>query len=133
MVMKAFYYLQNVNAQQMFIHRNHHRRLIIHSSSFYLIWLSLWLPSVILIYLDIDTITESIQFIALVENTLETLVDPFILILLDKRFAQAWKKSYIWIKRRFDFPMNARVNPVLEMIPSHRINTFVIQANKEHI
>jgi len=73
-------------------------------------------------YLDTETINESIQFVALVANTLENLADSVICIFLDKRFAQAWKKSYIWIKRRFGCHVNARVHPVLEMENARRTN-----------
>ena len=124
MVMKALYYLQNTNAHQMFIRRNHHRRLMIHSSIFYFIWLSLWSPSMFFTYLDTENINESIQFIASIGNTLETLVDPFIFILLDKRFGQAYKKSFIWIKHRFHFHVNAIVHPVLEMENVRHINNL---------
>jgi hypothetical protein len=115
MLGRALHFLQKAEAQQVMIRRNHHRQLIIHSLIFYSIWLILWLPVMIVTYLDIYSINESLAFAFLVENTLETLIDPVISIFLDKRFAQAWEKSYQWIERQFGGHVNARVNPVVQM------------------
>jgi hypothetical protein len=65
----------------------------------------------IIIFLDVDDINESIGFVALVANTFETLIDPFISIFLDKRFAKAWKKTYTLIKRKVNHFMYVRVHP----------------------
>jgi hypothetical protein len=115
MLSRALYFLHNTHAQQVIMRRNHHRRLIIHSCIFYSIWLSLWSPFMIIIYLDANTINELIVFIVSVANTVETLIDPIVSIFLDKRFAQAWKKSYQWINRQFNWHMNARVNPAISI------------------
>jgi hypothetical protein len=66
----------------------------------------------IIIFLDVDDINESIDFIASIASTLETLMDPFLSFFLDKRFAKAWKKSYMLIKRKLNDLMNVRVHPV---------------------
>jgi hypothetical protein len=115
MLGRALHFLQKTHAQQVMIRRNHHRRLIIHSLIFYSIWLTLWLPVMIVTYLDIYNMNESLAFAFLVANTFETVIDPVISIFLDKRFAQAWKKSYKWIERQFGGHVNARVNPVVQM------------------
>jgi len=112
MLFRAMHFLQNSHAQQVLMRRNHHHRLIIHSFIFYSIWLCLWLPLMIIILLDVDDINESISFVASIACTLETLMDPFISFFLDKRFAKAWKKSYILIKRKVNHLMNVRVHPV---------------------
>jgi hypothetical protein len=113
MLFRALYFLKISHAQQRIMRRNHHRRLIIHSCIFYSIWLSLWSPVMFLIYLDIYTINEWIVFAASVANTVETLLDPFISVFLDKRFARAWKTSFIWMKGKVDHLTNTRVNPVV--------------------
>jgi len=124
MLTRALYFLQNAHAQQTMVGRNHHRQLIIHSLIFYSIWLSLWLPLMIVTFLDLDNINESIAFAVLVANTLETLADPVISIFLDKRFAQAWKKFYQWIERQFGGHMNARVNPAFQIAAIQQKNTL---------
>lgn len=115
MLIRALKYLQNFHAQQRILRRNYHRQLIIHSFSFYSIWISLWLPYIFIKFLDLDEINDTIQFIAQIANTLEILVDPFIACFLDKRFAQAWNKLYQWIKRYFRCCINRRVNPVFQI------------------
>jgi hypothetical protein len=124
MLSLAVCYLRNKNAEQLVMRRNHHRRLILHSFIFYSVWLSLWSPLMIITYLDIDTLKESIEFVAVIANTLETFIDPFICVFLDNRFAQAWKKSYIWIKHQLEFPRNARVHPTFQVATTHQINTL---------
>jgi hypothetical protein len=121
MLIKSLYYLQNINAQQRFMRRNHHRRLIVHSLIFYSVWLTLWLPLMIVTYLDVEAINKSIHFAVLVANTLETLIDPVIVIFLDKRFAHAWKISSVYIKRRF--ALNTRIQPALVMATVRQTNT----------
>jgi hypothetical protein len=111
MLFRAMRFLRNSHARQLVMRRNHHHRLIIHSFIFYSIWLCLWLPLMIIIFLDVADINESISFVALVANTFETLIDPFISIFLDKRFAKAWKKTYILIKRKVNHLMYVRVHP----------------------
>jgi hypothetical protein len=111
MLFRAMHFLQNSHAQQVLMRRNHHHRLIIHSFIFYSIWLCLWLPIMIIIFLNVNDINESIGFIASIANTFETLLDPFISIFLDKRFAEAWNKSYILIKRKVNHFMYVRVHP----------------------
>ncbi len=113
MLTRALYFLKKSHAQQTMVRRNHHRRLIIHSLIFYSIWLSLWSPLMIVNFLDIDNINESIAFAVLVANTLETLIDPVISIFLDKRFAQAWKKTGVWIERKLDILVDIRIHPAI--------------------
>jgi hypothetical protein len=112
MLFRAMYFLRDSHARQEMMRRNHHHRLIIHSFIFYSIWLCLWLPLMIIIFLDVDDTNEYISFVASTASTLETLIDPFMAIFLDKRFAKAWKKSYILIKRKVNHWMNVRVHPV---------------------
>jgi hypothetical protein len=123
MLARALYFLQNAHAQQTIVRRNHHRRLIIHSLIFYSIWLSLWSPLMIVNFLDLDNINESIVFAVLLANTLETLADPIICIFLDKRFAQAWKNFYQWIVLQFGGHINARVNPAFQIAAIQQNNT----------
>jgi len=122
MLYRALYFLQNSHAQQVILRRNHHRQLIIHSCIFYSIWLSLWSPLMIISYLGVDAINESIVFVSLVANTFEILIDPIISIFLDKRFAQAWKKFYQSIYRQFGWHMNTRVNPDVPMATVRHTN-----------
>jgi hypothetical protein len=78
----------------------------------------------IITYLGVDAINESIVFVALLANTLETLADPIISIFLDKRFAQAWKRFHQSIYRQFGWHMNARVNPDVPMAVVRQTNTL---------
>jgi hypothetical protein len=113
MLTRALYFLKKSHAQQAMVRRNHHRRLIIHSLIFYSIWLSLWSPLMIVNFLDLDNINESIAFAVLLANTLETLIDPVISIFLDKRFAQAWKKTGVCIERKLDILVDIRIHPAI--------------------
>jgi hypothetical protein len=124
MLFQTLYFLQNSHAQQVLLRRNHHRQLIIHSSIFYSIWLTLWFPLMIITYLGVDAINESIVFATLVANTFEILIDPIISIFLDKRFAQAWKKFHQSINRQFGWHMNARVAPNVPMATVGQTNTL---------
>jgi hypothetical protein len=75
-------------------------------------------------YLGVDGINEFIVFAALVANTFETLIDPIIVIFLDKRFAQAWKKFHQSINRQFGWHMNARVHPDVPLAIIRQVNTL---------
>jgi hypothetical protein len=113
MLARALHFLKNSYDQQPMVHRNHHHQLIIHSLIFYSIWLSLWLPFMIVTFLDLDNINESLAFAVIVANTLEILIEPVIAIFLDKRFAQAWKKTGVWIKRKLDILVDIRIHPAI--------------------
>jgi hypothetical protein len=124
MLYQALRFLKNFHAQQVILRRNHHSQLTINSCIFYSIRLTLWLPWVIIAYLGVDAINESIVFVALVANTLEVLIDPIIVIFLDKRFAQAWKKFRQSFNRQFGWHMNARVNPDVPLAIIRQANTL---------
>jgi len=113
MLARALHFLKNSYDQQAMVHRNHHHQLIIDSLIFYSIWLSLWLPFMIVNFLDLDNIKESLAFAVIVANTLEILIDPVVSIFLDKRFAQAWKKTGVWIKRKLDILVDIRIHPAI--------------------
>jgi hypothetical protein len=115
MVFCSLNYIKNTHAQQIMMRRNHHRQLMIHSLIFYSIWLVLWIPCMIVTYLDIGDKNEFIAYVTLVANTVETLIDPFLAIFLDKRFAQAWKTSVKWIQRQLDCLLHTRVHPAVEL------------------
>ena len=124
MLSQSFQYLKKTSDGQMILRRNHHWQLVMQSLTFYSIWLTLWSPVMFYTYLDVDTTNENVQFVVVLLNTLETLADPVISIFLDKRFAQAWKKSFRWINRQFGCYMNARVNPVVETVTVRQINSL---------
>ncbi len=112
MLFQAYRYLKKINAGQMVVRRNHHHQLIIQSLIFYSMWAIFWLPLMIVIYLDITAVNELIYFIVILLNAFKVVADPVISIFLDKRFAQAWKKSWQWITRQFGWYMNGRVHPI---------------------
>jgi hypothetical protein len=112
MVFCSLNYIKNTHAQQIMMRRNHHRQLMIHSLIFYSIWLVLWIPWMIVSYLDIDDKNEFIAYVTTVENMLEMLIDPILAVFLDKRFAQAWKTSFQWVKYQLVYLTNTRVGPV---------------------
>jgi hypothetical protein len=111
MVFRSLNYIKTTNAQQIMLRRNHHRQLIIDTFIFYSIWLILWLPWMILTYLDIDDQNELIAYVTLAGSTLEILTDPIMAVFLDKRFAQAWKKSFQWVEYQLVCLKNTRVVP----------------------
>lgn len=124
MLYRALHFLQSVQAQQRVVHRNHHHNLLLHTAIFYSIWLSLWFPLMVVIFLNVNQVNQWIVFAAAVGNTMEICIDPVITFFLDKRFAQIWKRSYRWIIRHFISHVNTRVQPVSELIavPQTNIN-----------
>ncbi len=63
MLILALFYLKNTKAQKM-IMRRIHPHIILHSFIFYSICLILWASLIIIIYLDIDTISKWLKFVA---------------------------------------------------------------------
>jgi membrane-bound metal-dependent hydrolase YbcI (DUF457 family) len=123
MLAQALRALQNVQAQQSMIRRNHHRQLIIHSLIFYSIWIVLWLPAMIANYLDINEMNKSVGFAVVVASVSEIFADAIVSIFLDKRFAQAWKKFYHLIEHRVGEHLTTRVHPVAQVTVVHQKNT----------
>jgi len=63
MLILALFYLKNTKAQKMIIRRIH-PYIILHSFIFYSICLMLCASLIIIIYLDIDTISKRLKFVA---------------------------------------------------------------------
>jgi hypothetical protein len=115
MVFRALNYIKDTNAQQIMLGRNHHRQLIVHSLIFYSIWFILWIPWIIVTYLDIDDKNALIVYVSLVASTIQIVANPMLAFFLDKRFAQAWKTSVKWIQRQLGCLLHNRVHPAVEL------------------
>jgi len=112
---QSILYIKHAHDQQMIARRNHHRRLIYRFISFYTFWLTLWGPFLFLQYLDIEAINDKLSFPLAICSTLETSMDGILVCLLDKRFAKAWKTSFLWIRRQWTLKNNAQVRPAIEL------------------
>ena len=122
---KCLIFLKRTQSQQMIIHRNHCRRLIYRYACFYTIWLILWTPLVILTFLCIETMDGRIDFIVTAGNAFESCLDGFILILLDKRFEMAWRKSFDAIRLKFGWQKKNKVIP--------RRQQILVRQNEVHL
>jgi hypothetical protein len=112
---KSVLFIKNAHAQQMIARHNHHRRLIYRFISFYTVWLTLWGPFLFFQYLDIEAINGKRSFPLSICSTLEMTIDGILVYLLDKRFAKAWKTSFLWIIRQWALKNNAQVHPTIEL------------------
>ena len=76
--------------------QKYHRTLVIQFLVFYIIWLSLWSPNIIIYQVTYSSpeLTATFRLI----NYIEIAIDPFILAALDVRFWQAWKQSFVTTK-----------------------------------
>ncbi|CAF0722516.1 unnamed protein product [Adineta ricciae] len=73
----------------------YNRTLVIQFLIFYLIWVSLWSPNVILYQISGGT---NLVGIFRLLNSIEIALDPIILAALDVRFCQAWRRMFNRIK-----------------------------------
>jgi hypothetical protein len=69
----------------------YHRSLVIQFIIFYIIWLALWSPNVIIFQISVNS-TQLTSVVRLL-NFIEIALDPIIIGALDVRFWQAWKKA----------------------------------------
>jgi hypothetical protein len=76
----------------------YHRSLVIQFLCFYIIWLGLWLPNVIL-YQLVNGSTELTT--ARLVNFIEISLDPIIVGALDVRFWHVWKKVGLSLKNKY--------------------------------
>jgi hypothetical protein len=77
----------------------YHRSLVIQFLCFYIIWLSLWSPNVIVYQFTSggSTLTTNTRLI----NFIEIALDPLIIGALDIRFWNAWKKIWADVKKKY--------------------------------
>jgi hypothetical protein len=77
----------------------YHRSLVIQFLCFYIIWLSLWSPNVIVYQFTSgrSVLTTNVRLI----NFIEIALDPLIIGALDVRFWHAWKKFWIDFRRKY--------------------------------
>ncbi|CAF0929663.1 unnamed protein product [Adineta steineri] len=115
LLFRAFRFLQSAQAGQLHIRRNHHRKVTIQTLIFYSFWFILWLPGMIVNCLDSDYVDGTTNFIVILLSTIETLCDPIVGVFLDKRIAQAWKKSYKWMRRQSGVQKSTKVTPAVEI------------------
>ncbi|CAF1012134.1 unnamed protein product [Adineta ricciae] len=86
------------NRHQVSARDKYHRSLVIQFLVFYIIWLLLWAPNVI-IY-QFTSGRDLAVFIGQLLNFIEITIDPLIIAGLDIRFYQVWKKLWIRVKNR---------------------------------
>jgi len=92
----------------------YHRSLVIQFVCFYIIWLALWSPNVILYQLTSGG--SPIILTARLINFIEIALDPIIIGALDVRFWHAWKK--FWLHLKNDYlkrlrPQERRIIPII--------------------
>ncbi|UJR21568.1 hypothetical protein I4U23_024651 [Adineta vaga] len=89
----------------------YNRSLVIQFLLFYIIWVSLWSPNVIVFQISIsdDIITRNVRLL----NFIEIVLDPIIIAALDVRFWQEWRRTFLYVKtNQFRSRTNAgRVQP----------------------
>jgi hypothetical protein len=77
----------------------YHRSLVIQFLCFYIIWLTLWSPNVVVYQFTSgkSVLTTNARLISFIEISL----DPFIIGALDVRFWHAWKKVWLNFKKKY--------------------------------
>jgi len=110
---RSFFYIRAAYVEQTMVRRNHHRKLIVHTSIFYSIWFCLWFPFVLITFLNVNRVNYWVVFMATIANTLEIAIDPIILLFLDTRFLEIWKKFFRLITIRLTLPINVQIRPIV--------------------
>ena len=95
----------------------YNRTLVIQFLIFYLIWVSLWSPNVILYQVSGG---QGLSNIFRLLNFIEIALDPIILAALDVRFWQAWQRCWKYIKAR----VWQRGPSLAQIQPTTRLNTL---------
>jgi hypothetical protein len=89
----------------------YNRSLVIQFLVFYIIWVSLWSPNVIVYQVSIGgNVTAIVRLL----NFIEIALDPIIIAALDVRFWQAWQTSWVYLKHRlllYNLPIRGRIQP----------------------
>ena len=100
----------------------YHRSLVIQFMAFYIIWVTLWSPNVIVFQLSIDR--SNIQNYVRLLSFIQIAVDPIIIAALDVRFLQAWQKFGMYLKHRilYNRPIQGRIQPT-----STNVNVFSLK------
>jgi hypothetical protein len=99
----------------------YHRSLVIQFVVFYIIWLSLWSPNII-VY-QFTTGSTPVTRIALLLNYIEITLDPLIISALDVRFYHAWKKFWADAKNRSLQKFHTEQRRVLPMTIANTLQT----------
>ena len=99
----------------------YHRSLIIQFFIFYIVWLLLWSPN--LIVYQFTSGTSKLTTIASLLNFIEIAVDPIIIAALDVRFQRVWSNIRKYIERTY----RTRINRTLRQIKPE-MNNVTLQA-----
>ncbi|CAF1012149.1 unnamed protein product [Adineta ricciae] len=88
----------------------YHRSLVIQFLVFYIIWLLLWAPNIIVFQLQ----SKNVQIISICQllNFIEITIDPMIIAGLDKRFYRVWKDIWKCLKDTFSLRMNPNLRQI---------------------
>ena len=99
----------------------YHRSLVIQFFIFYIVWLLLWSPN--LIVYQFTSGTSKLTTIASLLNFIEIAVDPIIIAALDVRFQRVWSNIRKYIERTY----RTRINRTLRQIKPE-MNNVTLQA-----
>ncbi|UJR30579.1 hypothetical protein I4U23_018106 [Adineta vaga] len=108
-----------IQTEQIIIARlKYHRRLVIQSSVFYSLWLTLWSPYLLVFsFYRRNTIASNITQIL---SYISIALDPIVIAALDVRFLRAWHTSWNHLMR---FLRPARVAPIgKEIVTNCQLN-----------
>jgi hypothetical protein len=92
----------------------YHRSLVIQFLFFYIIWLGLWSPNIIVYQLTSGS--SVITTTARLVNFIEIALDPIIIGALDVRFYHAWKKIWLHLKNKYLKclqPQERQIRPII--------------------
>jgi hypothetical protein len=111
----------------------YHRSLVIQFLVFYIVWLLLWSPNLIVYQFTsgISTITQIVSLLNFIEITL----DPIIISALDVRFQQLWHNLWIGLKNTtiyFNQRNQRRIEPIANH-PNASLSVHVQQQAVENI
>jgi hypothetical protein len=102
----------------------YNRSLVIQFLAFYIIWVALWSPNVIVYQVGIGgNATPIVRLL----NFIELAIDPFIIGALDIRFWRAWKACWMHLKHRVlhNGPVPTRIHPT-----STNLNVFSLKTTE---
>jgi hypothetical protein len=106
----------------------YNRSLVIQFLSFYIIWLALWSPNVIVFQVSVsgNNLLATVRLL----NFAEIAIDPIIIAALDVRFWHAWRKAWTYVKNNILFKRSNRgriqpssTNPNIFSIRTPRLPT----------
>ncbi len=102
----------------------YNRSLVIQFLAFYIIWVALWSPNVIVYQVGIGgNITSIVRLL----NFIQIALDPIIIAALDIRFYRAWQACWVYVKRRLliNEAFQGRIQPIAK-----KPNVFALETTQ---